>query len=227
MAGVEDEEDERKSKARAPQHFGETPRVVKVLLGDTDGDANGAAPMDVEGADAAAAPVELTLETVVPEYRYMDENPYDAARAREDACEAAVAELRQAPAVVAAIAAAVAAGGGRTTRLTAPVQETTIVFGTVVPDERAGAGARFDAGSCFLRAPLSEGGETVPLDLRNCAECGLFPGMVVAAEGTNPTGKCFITRVIHTVCCCPPPPFPPPHTPFPFHFLHCHCSHTR
>ena len=194
VVGVEDEGDERKTRSRAQFRFGEAPHLVELLLGDPEEEARREeAEKAASGQDEA---VELVLETAVPEYRYMDESPCAAARARDADCEAAIAELQRAPAVRAAVAAA---GGMAGARLTAPVQEPTVVFGTVVADE-TGTG-RLTLDRCFLRAPLADGSETVRLHLSECPEYSLYPGMVVAAVGTNPTGECFITRAIYSVCC--------------------------
>ncbi|TRZ09918.1 hypothetical protein HGM15179_017177, partial [Zosterops borbonicus] len=85
-----------------------------------------------------------------------------------------------------------------------PAQESVTVLGHIGCD----GNGRLNASSVLLLGDRdTSGGAPLPLDLSELSEYSLFPGQVVALEGTNPTGRrMVVTKVYEGV----PLPF---HTP--------------
>ena len=155
VKGVGDEEEEDEKHSRFV--FGEKPRVVDELLqAETKPEAASDDDFSARPSPVAAPPA-VVLETPVPEYRYMDETLCRAALMRDEEHEAAIERLKEREDVAEA-----AARGIPDARLSTPAQDSATVFGTVICDESAGT-AVFNYASCYLRAPMSEGSETVKL----------------------------------------------------------------
>jgi len=104
------------------------------------------------------------------------------------------------PAAAADADADVAAAGGGTDAQTLahvalPNQEQVTVVGRVCLDGREG---KLNASSVLLEGSReTSAGARVALDLSATEEFSLFPGQIIAAEGTNTTGTVFTPQVVY------------------------------
>lgn len=81
---------------------------------------------------------------------------------------------------------------------TMPSQEPIHIVGRICCDLGGGVG-RLNSQSVLLQGDRGiSSGRSIPVDLSHLEEFSLFPGQIVALEGTNPTGRKFIGSKVFT-----------------------------